>query len=268
MSDTHVSCCPDVEFALQNWQGRSWNRLNMHHQIHRSRQLSSVGLPHIIAGAHSRRSISASPDRHVVPSPSKALAPAHSAAGDEQSLAQQDGSSLPTAVPAGAWHINAAAGAKPHVKRKLLHAVSAGSDTSQLAAEQLQQQPALTKQAKENGVARILKAKVGERAAKQSRHVHSNGAQLPGDCAIGADGVPAADFSADSLPKSGSAVTASKTAAQPPLLVQSTLVKDSRSAPKAGPANVKDFLNGLRPNLASWEDVEADLAKQAASLNR
>ena len=260
MSDTYVSCCADVEFVLQSWQGRSWNRLNMHHQIHRSRQLSSVGLPHIIAGAHSRRSISASPDRHVVPSPSKALAPAHSAAGDEQSLSRQDRSSLPTAVPAGA---------KPCVKRKLLHAVSAGSDTSQLAAEQLQQQPALPKQAKENGVARILKAKVGERAAKQSMHVHSNGAQLPGDCAIGADGVPpAADFSADSLPKSGSAVTASKTAAQPPLLVQSTLVKDSRSAPKAGLANVKDFLNGLRPNLASWEDVEADLAKQAASLNR
>ena len=261
MSDTYVSCCPDVEFALQSWQGRSWNRLNMHHQIHRSRQLSSVGLPHIIAGAHSRRSISASPEGHVVPSPSKALAPAHSAAGDEQSLSRQDRSSQPTAVPAGA---------KPCVKRKLLHAVSAGSDTSQLAAEQLQQQlPALPKQAKENGVARILKAKVGERAAKQSMHVHSNGAQLPGDCAVGADGtLPAADFSADSLPKSVSAVTASKAAAQPPLLVQSTLVKDSRSAPKVGPANVKDFLNGMRPNLASWEDVGAELAKQAASLNR
>ncbi|KAA6426489.1 MAG: ubiquitin carboxyl-terminal hydrolase 23-like, partial [Trebouxia sp. A1-2] len=115
-----------------SWQGRSWNRLSLHHQIHRSRQLSSaVMLP------HARRSISASPDRAPTNSPAKVLAAARLATEAQQPLPQDQHSSLATAVAADPRHTDAAvpdagaAVAKPRVKRKLLTTASAIPDKVQ-----------------------------------------------------------------------------------------------------------------------------------------
>lgn len=234
---------------LQSWQGRSWNRLSLHHQIHRSRQLSSaVMLP------HARRSISASPDRAPTNSPAKVLAAARLATEAQQPLPQDQHSSLATAVAADPRHTDAAvpdagaAVAKPRVKRKLLTTASAIPD------------------------------KVQHIQAVQKRHLIGSDQQLPKLLAQQKKGsVPhVPEPAAEPVELLGSALAAGirpaesgSTAAEQQLQGQGqTALSNGNASHKAGAANVKQFLNGVRPSLATWEDVEPDLAKQAALLNR
>jgi len=236
---------------VQSWQGRSWNRLSLHHQIHRSRQLSSaVMLP------HARRSISASPDRAPTSSPAKGLAAARLATGAQQPLPQDHHSSLATAVAADPRHTDAAvpdagaAVAKPRVKRKLLTTASAIPDKAQhIQAVQKQhhtgsdqQLPKLLAQQNDGSVLHVP-----EPAVEPAEQLRS---------ALAAEISPAENGS---------------TAAEQQLQVQGeghTALSNGKASHKAGPANVKQFLNGMRPSLATWEDVEPDLAKQAALLTR
>ena len=210
----------------------------MHHQIHRSRQLSSaVILPHALAGPHARRSISASPDRAPTSSPAKGLAAARLATGAQQPLPQDHHSSLATAVAADPRHTDAAvpdagaAVAKPRVKRKLLATASAIPDK----AQQIQ--------------------------AVQKQHHTGSDQQLPKPLAQQNDGSvlhvpePAVE-PADQL-RSGHAAEIrpaenGNTAADQHLQGQGQTALSNGSAPhKAGPANVKQFLNGMRPSLAT-----------------
>ncbi len=247
--------------CLQNWQGRSWNRLSLHHQIHRSRHLASAAVPHTVTAAHSRRSVSTSPDRAPSSSPVKPLAAARlaseAAAGAAQRpLQQESANGLPSVSAAESRHTGAApvaVVAKAHVKRKLLHMVSDKDQQKQPA--QRQQQPAAqahlpTARTEAHGTVGPHTADDGDRASK---HIGSGlGLGLSGQNPPAEHGSTAAEQ-------------------QPPqqLSVQEQAAQSNGNAPvKVDLTNVKQFLNGMRPDLATWEDVEPDLAKQAASLNR
>lgn len=237
-----------------SWQGRSWNRLSLHHQIHRSRQLSSAGmLPHAVAGPHVHRSISASPDRALTSSPAKILAAARLATGAQQPLPQGHHSSLATAVAADPRHTDAAvpdAVAKPRVKRKLLTTASAIPDKAQ-HIQAVQKQP-------HTGVNQQLLKPLAQQDNGNVPHV-------PEPAAEPAKRLPSA-LAAESKPAENGSI-----AAEQQLQGQGqgqTAVSHGKASHKSGPANVKQFLNGIRPSLATWEDVEPDLAKQAALLNR
>ena len=234
---------------MQSWQGRSWNRLSLHHQIHRSRQLSSaVVLP------HARRSISASPDRAPTSSPAKVLAAARLATGAQQPLPQDHHNSLATAVAADPRHTDAAvpdagaAVAKPRVKRKLLTTASAVPDKAQHIQAVQKQHHAGSDQQLPKPLAQQNKGSVlhvPEPAAGSAERLRS---------AVGFEIRPAENGS---------------TAAEQQVQGQGqTALSNGNASQKSGPANVKQFLNGMRPSLATWEDVEPDLAKQAALLNR
>ncbi len=211
-------------------------------------------LPHAVAGPHARRSISASPDRAPTSSPAKVLAAARLATGAQQPLPQDHHSTLATAVAADPRHTDAAvpdagaAVAKARVKRKLLTTASAIPDKAQhIQAVQKQhltgsdqQLPKPLAQQNEGSVPHVP-----EPAAEPAERLRS---------ALAADIRPAENGS---------------TAAEQQLQGQGqTALSNGNASHKAGPANVKQFLNGMRPSLAAWEDVEPDLAKQAALLNR
>ena len=231
--------------------------MSLHHQIHRSRQLSSaVMLPHALAGPHARRSISASPDRAPTSSPAKGLAAARLATGAQQPLPQDHHSSLATAVAADPRPTDAAvpdadaAVAKPRVKRKLLTTASAIPDM----AQHIQ---AVQKQHHTNSDQQLLKP--------LAQHNKNSVPHVPEPAAESAEWLRSA-LAAESRPAENGS-----TAPEQQQQVQGeghTALSNGNASHKAGPANVKQFLNGMRPSLATWEDVEPDLAKQAALLSR
>ena len=217
-------------------------------------------LPHALAGPHARRSISASPDRAPTSSPAKGLAAARLATGAQQPLPQDHHSGLATAVAADPRPTDAAvpdagaAVAKLRVKRKLLTTASAIPDKAQhiqgvqqqhLTGSDQQLQKPLA-QHNENSVPHVP-----EPAAESAEWLRS---------ALAAESRPAENGS-----------TAAEQQLQGQVQGQGqgqTALSNGNASHKAGPANVKQFLNGMRPNLATWEDVEPDLAKQAALLSR
>ena len=253
---------------LQNWQGRSWNRLNLHHHIHRSRQLSSaVLLPKAMPASHPRRSLSASQDQVPSASPAKDFAAATQASGAtahpaEQPLPQAHHISSPAAAAADARQSDAgvaadAAVVKPRVKRKLLTAASTVPDKAQNQSGQTEPKAASDQQlskalAGKNGVIGIDTA---DAAAKAT--VHSTAAlQGQSGSAENRDATAQKQQSPQQMPQQ--------------VLQQDQIALAGGKAPyMTAPASVKEYLRGMRPNsLATWQDVEPDLAKQAASLNR
>ena len=215
--------------------------------------------------SHPRRSLSASPDKVPSASPARAFAAATLASGAtahpaEQPLPQEHHSSSPAAAAADARQSDAGVAAadavvKPRVKRQLLTTATAVPGKAQ------HNQPGQTepKAASDQQLSKALAGKNGvigvdtaEAAAKATNH---SIAALQG--------------------QSGSAENLGATA-QKQQLPQQVLQQDQAAfvggkAPHmTAPASVKEYLRGRIPpnSLATWEDVEPDLAKQAASLNR
>lgn len=222
--------------------------------------------------SHPRRSLSASPDKVPSASPARAFAAATLASGAtahpaEQPRPHEHHSSSPAAVAADSRQSDAAvaeaaAVVKPRVKRKLLTAASTVPDKAQHnQSDQTGQKAGPDQQlstvlAGKNGVIGVNTAEAAAKAANHSI------AALQG--------------------QSGSAENLGATAQKqqlpqqlPQQMPQQVLQQDQVAsaggkAPRmTAPASVKEYLRGVRPNsLATWEDVEPDLAKQAASLNR
>ncbi len=212
-------------------------------------------LPHALAGPHAHRSISASPDRAPTSSPAKVLAAARLATGAQQPLPQDDHSSLATAVAADPRHTDAAvpdvgaAVAKPRVKRKLLTTASAIPDK----AQHIQ---AVQKQHHIGSDQQLLKLSVQQNEGSVPH--------VPEPASEPAKQLPSA-LAAEIRPAENGSIAAEQQLGQGQ---GQTALSNGNASHKAGPANVKQFLNGMRPSLPTWEDVEPDLAKQAAVLNR
>ena len=230
----------------------------------------------VVAHVLSQRSLSPPQQSHQSGSPSRASASADTAAGAasgvaataaERPLPEQSHSIALKAAAADSRDTGAKAAAdKPHVKRKLLNGMHTGSTSPQhvgkngnrhpvsqmgTASADTQLLPSLTKPSKQFVTASSL-------------------ANIQTDAAAP---LPAALLAADN----GSAGPSTVAEYRNPPSQQQQPQQQADKGPgqmngvavqKAGPGAVKAFLNGMQPNLATWDDVNPGLAKEHAALTR
>lgn len=273
--------------CLQDWQGRSWNRLNLHNHLHRAHYTR-----HIVANALSQRSLSpphSPPDqlhdtsgslsrvRHlpaqgVAGGPSRdvtegvldtsaRLASNAAASSAERPLPEQTYRHSLDSAPAESRHTGAeAVVGEPRVKRQLLiNGMHRGGPSAY---------PLLVNGHPPTELSRSVGASQLASQAKAVGITPGTGATPPGGSAA-----PAVDHS----PLAAGAAADSMRLSAPPengrlgtqyQQQEVTAQINSSITQRAGPASVKAFLSGIRPDPAPWDDVDPALAKDRAALNR
>ena len=279
--------CISVVLWLQDWQGRSWNRLNLHNHIHRAHYAR-----HIVANALSQRSLSppqSSPELHGSSSPSRAKRLSSQGVAAEGS----SGGLSKGVSETGARLASDAANSAERPLPELTHPHqlnSAAAESRHTGAEAAVGELRVNEQLLVNGMRRgdpsthpwlanghapteLSRPAGASQLMSQSKalnNIMGNGATPPEECAapdVG-DSRSAARAAADSMrPPAGSSGENGSLATedqQQEVMAQMNGI----STPQPGPASVKAFFNGIRPDAAPWGDLDPALAKSRAALNR
>ncbi|KAL3140259.1 hypothetical protein ABBQ38_004530 [Trebouxia sp. C0009 RCD-2024] len=272
--------------STQDWQGRSWNRLNLHNHIHRAHYAR-----HIVANALSQRSLSpphSSPEQlHGSGSPPRArhLPAARVAEGSPGGVADgvlergarlsSDAAASSAERPLPDWtHANPlnsaaaesrhngaeAAAGEPRVKRQLLvNGMRSGDPSTQSWLANGHPHTELSRSA---GASQLASQ------SKVVKNTSGNGATPPEQSAAPAAGETALapGAAADSMHLSGSAETGRPVTEDQQQ--EATIQMNGTATQRAGPASVKAFLNGIHHDAAPWDDLDPALANSRATLHR
>ncbi|KAL3153836.1 hypothetical protein ABBQ32_013412 [Trebouxia sp. C0010 RCD-2024] len=269
-----------------DWQGRSWNRLNLHNHIHRAHYAR-----HIVANALSQHSLSpphSSPEQlHGSGSPPRAryLPAERGNQGSPGGIADgvlETGARLASDTAASSAERPLQELTHPHLLN------SAAAEPRHTGAEAAVGEPPAKRQLLVNGMRRgdpsthpwlanghphieLSRSAGVSHLASQSKAVSNNpgnGATPPEEIAAPAAGdtALAPGAAADSMHLSGSAETGRLGAEDQQQ--EATLQMNGTATLRAGPASVKAFLNGIHHDAAPWDDLDPALAKSRATLHR
>ena len=233
----------------------------------------------VVAHVLSQRSLSPPEQSNQPISPSRVPASARAASGAtaseaERPLPEQGHSIALRAAAADSRNTGAKAAAeKPHVKRKLLNGMHTGSTSPQLVGKTANWYPV-----SQNGAAAAaadtqqslsqIKPSKPFVAADSFTKLQTDVAGSLRTAQLVAENDSAGPSA--SLETDHAASQKQQQQQQEPQQQhdKGTEQVNGMAAPTAGPGGLKAFLNGLRPNLATWDDVDPDLAKEHAALNR